>query len=463
MRPPALDGSQTGLRERAAYPLRRGAWGVRGRLLVAGLVGVVAWGMFAWIHQLRGGLAVTGMRDRVSWGIYIVNFVFFVGMSYGGALVSGVLRLTGTEWRRPITRLAETMAVVALVVGASMIVVDLGRPDRFFNVLRYPHLRSPIVWDVLSISIYLVGTLIYLYLPLVPDVADLRDSPEVGRRRRRLYGWMSLSWAGLPAQRASLDRAMRIMAVVIVPLAISVHTVVAWIFGMTLREGWNSTIFGPYFVIGAVFSGIAGIILVVAAFRRAFRLQDLITERHFRLLGSLLLVLGLLYSYFSLADYLTIGYKLRVGDDALLTALLSGRYAVAFWGFAIAGTIVPILLLCFRRTRTIPGIVVASLLVTIGMWLKRFVIVIPSLALPVMPYEWGVYRPTWVEWSITAGAVAAFVLLFVLFARFFPVISVWEIEEGRDRERQALGTEQERGTVAGRRVLESSDAMGSEK
>jgi Ni/Fe-hydrogenase subunit HybB-like protein len=220
------------------------------------------------------------------------------------------------------------------------------------------------------------------------------------------------------------------MVVVIVPVAVSVHTVVSWIFGMTLREGWNSTVFGPYFVVGAIFSGIAGIIVVMAIFRRAYRLQEYITEKHFRYLGSLLLVLGLLYVYFTLSEYATVGFKMRVGDDALLTALLVGRYAPMFWLFAIGGTIVPIVLLSLRRTRTVRWIVVAAVLVNIGMWLKRFVIVVPSMALPLMPYEWGSYHPTWVEYSITAAGFAGFALVFVVLARIFPVISVWEIKEG---------------------------------
>jgi molybdopterin-containing oxidoreductase family membrane subunit len=423
------DGHAHRLREKVEAPTYR-AWGVKGRLLVTALSLIVAWGIFAWIHQLRGGLAVTGLNNRVSWGLYITNFVFFIGISHAGTLVSAILRLTKAEWRRPITRMAEMITVVALVIGASMVLVDMGRPDRLQNILRFPHLRSPILWDVLSISTYIVGSIIYLYLPLVPDVAALRASHSFGRVRRRIYAAMSLRWRGSAEQKAQLNKAIGIMAIVILPVAISVHTVVSWIFGMTLRDGWNSTIFGPYFVVGAIFSGIAGIIVVMAIFRRAYHLEEFITETHFRHLASLLLVLGLVYTYFTASEYITVGYKLRVGEDALLSALLVGRYAPLFWTFAIGGTLVPILLLTFRKTRTIPGIVTAAVLVNIGMWLKRFVIVVPSMSAPLMPWEWGTYHPTWVEWSITAAAFAGFALLFVLMARFFPVISMWEVEEG---------------------------------
>ena len=426
----ANEGIYERLTERAEAPLRPHAWGLKGRLLVGGLSLIVLWGVYAWIHQVRNGLAVTGLNNRVSWGLYITNFVFFIGISHAGTLVSAILRLAHAGWRRPITRLAEMITVVALVIGASMVLVDMGRPDRLQNILRFPHLRSPVLWDVLSISTYITGSLIYLYLPLIPDLALLRGSPTMGRARRRFYSALSLRWTAMPEQRRSLTKAIGMMAVVIVPVAVSVHTVVSWIFGMTLREGWNSTIFGPYFVVGAIFSGIAGIIVVMAIFRRAFHLEEFITDMHFRYLGSLLLVLGLLYVYFTLSEYATVGFKLRVGDDALLTALMVGRYAGLFWSFAIGGLIVPIFLLAIPRTRNVKGIVIASVLVNIGMWLKRFVIVVPSMALPLMPYEWGTYHPTWVEWSITAAGFAAFALVFIVLARLFPVISVWEVAEG---------------------------------
>lgn len=437
-----VDDRRTRLLERAEAPIRPGAWGVRGRLLVAGLALVVAWGIFAWTWQVSHGLAVTGLNDHVSWGFYLTNFIFFAGISMAGTLISAILRLTHAEWRRPITRLAEMITVVALIVVASMVVADMGRPDRLLNVLLHPHLRSPILWDLLSVGTYIAGSVLYLYLALVPDLAILRDGGVGGRIRGRLYSALSLGWQGVPEQRRLLVRAIGVMAVVIVPVAVSVHSVVSWIFGMTLRSGWDSTIFGPYFVVGAIFSGIAGIVVVMAIFRRVYHLEEYITEKHFRYLGSLLLAAGVMYAYFTLSEYATVGYKMEVGGASLLSALLVGRYAPYFWFFAIFGTIVPIVLLALPRTRTVKWIVTAAVLVNMGMWLKRFVIVIPSMALPLMPYEWGTYRPTWVEWSITAAAFAAFALVFVILARVFPVISVWEIQEGWDVEGTAAGRPQ---------------------
>ena len=426
----SMEGQRERLASRAEAPLRTGAWGVRGRLVVAGLALVVAWGIFAWIWQVSHGLSVTGLSNHVTWGLYITNLVFFAGISMAGTLVSAVLRLTHAEWRRPITRLAEMITVAALIVAATMVVADMGRPDRLLNVILHAHLRSPLLWDFLSISTYIAASILYLYLALVPDLALLRDAHVGGRFRTKLYTLLSLRWSAMPEQRRLLSRAIGIMAVVIVPVAVSVHTVVSWIFGMTLRTGWDSTIFGPYFVVGAIFSGLAGIIVVMAIFRRAYHLEEFITETHFKRLGALMMVLGIMYLYFTLSEYATAGFKMQADDAPLLTAMLVGRYASMFWTFVVFGTIVPVIILAVPRTRTPRWIVTAAMLVTVGMWLKRFVIIVPSMALPLMPYAWGSYRPTWVEWSITAAAFAGFGLIFVLFARVFPVISVWEMVEG---------------------------------
>jgi len=395
------------------------------------LAAFVVWAGVAWVWQLNHGLGVTGMRDRVPWGLYIVNFVFFIGISHAGTLISAILRLTGAEWRRPITRMAEVITAVALMTGALMPIIDLGRPDHIPNLLLHGRLQSPILWDLLSITTYLTGSLIYLYLPMIPDLAMLRDhfSEKVGPFRRWLYRALSLGWQDSPQQRHRLEKALSIMCIVIVPIAVSVHTVVSWIFSMTVRPGWHSSAFGPYFVIGAIFSGIAGIVTAMAAFRKMYKLENLIKPDHFIKLGWLLLTLNLLYIYFTFTEYLTDAYMATPDDKVLLTLLFTGKYALPFWIFTFAGTVVPALLIALPWTRTVAGITVASILVNIGMWLKRFVIVVPTLSVPLMPYDYMNYSPTWVEWSIMAGAFAWFLLLYLTFARYLPIISVWEVSE----------------------------------
>lgn len=408
----------------------------RQKFWLAAFATICAWGWFAFAWQCIHGLGVTAMSNYFSWGVYIINFVFFIGVSHAGTLVSAILRVTGAEWRQPITRMAEGITVIALCIGGPMVIIDMGRPDRMFSLIIHGRLQSPILWDVISVTTYLTGSLIYLYLPMIPDLALLRDHPaEFAAWRRRLYRTLSLGWTGTKDQWHRLERGIAAMAIVIIPVAVSVHTVVSWIFSMTLRAGWHSTIFGPYFVVGAIFSGIAALILAMAIFTWYFRpnLDRYITIGVFKKLASLLLAVNLIYIYFTISEYLTMGYTSEGPDRRLLDSLFTGQYAVQFWVMAIIGLIIPAILLALPWTRTFKGIVTAAVCVNIGMWLKRYVIVVPTLASPFMPIV-GTdgkplnYIPTWVEWSITAGAFSGFCLLYLLFSKVFPIVSIWEIK-----------------------------------
>jgi len=400
---------------------------------VALLGSIVALGAYAYFIQLQSGLAVTAMRNNVLWGLYITNFVFFIGISHVGALMSAILRLSGAEWRHPITRMAEAITFCSLVFGALMPIVDLGRPDRILNLLLYGRIQSPILWDMISITTYLIGSSIFLLLPLIPDIAMLRDRVRgISRVRMWLYRKLSLDWKGSPDQRARLDKAINTMTILILPIAISVHTVVSWIFGMTLRTGWNSTIFGPYFVAGALFSGVASVMVAMALFRRFYHLESFITLQHFKNMAKILLVLDLGYVYFTISEYLTVAYKWETSEGQLLESLFTGTYAIPFLFVQLGGLITRALLLAYglRKGRhPVLAYAVAGTLVTVTMWIKRFVIVVPSLAVPQMGASWGSYNPSWVEWSITAAAFAGFVLLYTVFSRIFPIVSVWETEE----------------------------------
>jgi Ni/Fe-hydrogenase subunit HybB-like protein len=406
--------------------------GRRVYLLAGILLAIIAWGAFAYIYQLKNGLGVTGMNRPVFWGLYIINFVFFIGISHAGTLVSAILRITGADWRRPITRAAEAITVFSLILGVSNILIDLGRIDRVLNMLRYGRFQSPLLWDLSSVSIYLTCSVVYLYLPLIPDVAMLRDrvNAEGGRSWRRwLYDRLALGWSGSEKQWHRLERAISIMAVVIIPVAVSVHTVVSWIFAMTLQPTWHSTIFGPYFVVGAIFSGIATLIIVIAIIRKAYGLEAYLTRRHFNNLGLLLLTMCLFWFYFTLAEYLTEFYGAEPAPLRILMAKLGQEFSPAFLAMIFFCFVIPFVVLAFPRTRTIVGTVIASILIDIGMWLERYTIVVPALTRPRLPYEFGLYFPTWVEWSVTLGSIAIFMLLYVVFARVFPLISVWEVRE----------------------------------
>ncbi len=419
--------------------------GGRGLLWIGSLLAVCTVAFVAWIYQLVYGLSVTGMRNYVSWGAYMTNFVFFIGISHAGTLISAILRVTDAGWRRPITRMAEAITVIALLIGASSVMIDMGRPDRLLNVLIHGRLQSPILWDLVSVTTYLTGSFLYLYVAMIPDMPMLaQHARERGRPASliRLYEFLSLGYRETPAHRRLLARALGAMAVIIIPVAVSVHTVVSWVFGMTLRPGWHSTIFGPYFVIGAIFSGTAGIITAMVIFRRAYHLERYLLPDHFHKLAKILLVLSLLYAYFTLSEYLTVWYGGLESDSRLLD-LLAGDTAIgrSFWLWALFGLFVPIGLLLFPSRRSIAAIMTASVLINIGMWWKRFLIVVPTLETPFIPAQAaGIaphYFPSLVECLITAGAFAGFLLLFTLFSRLFPILSIWETAEAAEEAEKA--------------------------
>ena len=411
--------------------------GRRGRVWIVGLASVVGCALLAWIYQLVHGLRVTDMGNVVSWGTYMTNFVFFIGISHAGTLISAILRVTDAGWRRPITRMAEAITCIALLVGASMVVIDMGRPDRALNLLLHGRFQSPILWDLVSVTTYLTGSFFYLYVAMIPDMPILaRDARARGRSPLliKFYEVLSLGYRESPEHRRLLARALGAMAVIIIPVAISVHTVVSWVFGMTLRPGWHSTIFGPYFVIGAIFSGTAAIITAMVIFRKAYHLERYLLPEHFHKLAKILLVLSLLYAYFTLSEYLTTWYG-GAETDVRLLALLAGNGTVGavFWAWATFGLFVPIGLLLFPSKRSMGSIMTASILINIGMWVKRYLIIVPTLETPFIPAQnAGItphYFPSLIECTITAGAFAGFVLLYILFSRIFPILSIWETAE----------------------------------
>lgn len=398
---------------------------------VAVLLAVIALGAVAYIHQFREGLGVTGLGRPIYWGFYITNFVFFIGISHAGTLISAILRILGAEWRRTITRSAEVITVMVILFGVGNILIDLGRPDRMLNVIFHARLESPLLWDVCSIAIYLTMSTVYLYLPLIPDIAILRDYTN---KRRWFYRLLALGWTGTPKQRRVLERLIGIMAIIVIPVAISVHTVVSFVFAMTIQPMWHSAIFGPYFVVGAIFSGVAALICAMALIRWVYGLGNYLRDVHFNNLGLLLLVMCLMWFYFTGSEFLTTFYGNEPAHMAVFWMKITGPFAPHFWTMVATCFVIPMAILCNKRTRTILGTVIASVSVNIGMYLERFIIVVPSLSQPRLPHaESIVYSPTWVEWSILAGCFAAFILLYVLFTKLFPIVSIWEVQEGREK------------------------------
>ena len=401
-------------------------------VLVAFLIG----GLYGLIVQIVEGHIVTGMRDNVVWGLYIANFIFFIGISYAGALISGILHLLRVEWRFPIIRIAEIITVISTIIGPVYILLCMGRLDRLHHLALFGRIQSPIIWDVLAISTYLIGSIIFLYLASIRDLAALRDYPFKSKWRQKFYKFMAVSFNGTSKQNRYLERGLDIMSAIIIPLAILVHSVLAWIFGMTLRPGWHSTIFAPYFVVAAVFSGTGVLIIALWVFRKYYKLESYITKIHFNYLGIILMVLGALYAYFTFSEYLTSWYGSETWEmDVLYKLFDPNGYWWWFFFAAIVGVVLPIGVIIIPKFRTINSITAVSVIAVMALWVKRYLIIIPTLETPLLPLqdmriEYINYQPTLVEWLLTFAGVALFILLFFLFSKLMPIVSIVKGEEG---------------------------------
>ncbi|MBN1652091.1 MAG: polysulfide reductase NrfD [Bacteroidales bacterium] len=400
-------------------------------LLALGLVMYV----FAYFIQLRDGLGVTAMRDYVSWGLYISNFVFFVAVSLVGMLISAVLGLLKQDWVKPLTRVAEIVALGFVMVSGLVIVNDMGRPDRLLNVFIYGRIQSPIVWDITVITTYITISLLLFYLPLIPDLAfakkRLKNMPTW---QYHLFNILSLGWMGTPEQYKILHKGIRILAVLIVPVALAIHTVTSWLFAATLRPGWDTTIFGPYFVAGAFVAGAAAVVILMYVLRVNYKLKDYFTDFHFNKMGQLLVLVSLLYAYFNLNEFLVPAYKMRSAEATHLNMLFTGKYAVLFWGVQLFGMVIPIIMMIFKKFRSPGWLTLISVFILVGAWLKRFLIVIPTLLHPYLPIqnvpeEFHMYFPTWIEVFVTLGSFVLALGIITALLKVFPVIPIWEMAE----------------------------------
>jgi molybdopterin-containing oxidoreductase family membrane subunit len=482
-------------------PLFRAGFGFY--TLIGVLLLVIAWGVFLYVRQIILGLGVTAMDRPSYWGLYMVNFIFFIGISHAGTLISAILRVTQAEWRRPITRIAEAITAFALVVGTFQILFDIGRPDRLLFVFFHGRLQSPLLWDAFSVTAYFLGSVTYLYLPIIPDAALMRDNlPENAPAwRRTLYRMLALGWRGNRTQWIRLERFIAVMAVLIIPVAVSVHTIISWILATTVQPGWHSTVFGPYFVVGAIYSGIAALFIAMTVMRRTMHLEEYITERQYRNLGLIFITMSAIWFYFTYAEHLTQAAGQLAEEWPVLAAKLWGQYAgtfwvmvvlmiIAFWVMVIpqltprswgrvpvfrprftfasalvSAAVVALLLapqakpvvadissvlprgvlvviaiafallsgisiLPWLKERLVDSMVIASACVLVGMWLERWNIVVPTMTHPrLIPYS--AYGPSLTEWSLFAASIALFILLFAIFFKLFPPVSVWEVMEGR--------------------------------
>jgi Ni/Fe-hydrogenase subunit HybB-like protein len=429
---PDIGKSATQLNDELLSSLRTPTW--RWYALAFFLGSVVALGISAFTYQVTTGMSVTGLDRPVMWGIYIINFVFWVGLSHSGTMVSAILRLSKANWRRPILRAAEAMTVFTITVAGLFPLIHLGRNWIFYFLIPYsnqrgmwPNFRSALLWDMTAIFTYIIGSSLFLYLGMLPDLAVARDR-AVGWRRK-LYGALAMGWRGSAREWTIFHQASTLMAALIIPVAVSVHSIVAWDFAVTLVPGWHSTIFPPYFVIGAILSGVAAVITLMIIIRRVFHLEDYLTPQHFDNMGKLLLVISLLWSYAYFVEVQTTWYAHEPIEWEVFS-FMAGKYTPLLLIMLTANSLLPITTLCFKKLRrSIPVMLAVTLLVNVGMFIERFLIIVPSLSHKNMPFVWGTYSPSWVEYSITAAAFAGFALLYTFFAKCFPMVALTDVRE----------------------------------
>jgi len=387
-----------------------------------------------WMYQLNVGVGASGMNRNAVWGTYLSNFIFWIGLSHSGTLLSAVLHITQSSWRKAIYRSAEAMTLFSLMTAGCFVMVHLGRvwfvhwsvpiPN---EMGLWPNFRSPLLFDVMAITTYLTASSIFIYMGSVPDYAAVRDAST--GMRRRLYTIFSFGWRGTEREWHTLGWAYTFFAVFVIPLAVSVHSIVSWDFAMSLVPGMHHTIFAPYFVCGAIFSGTAGIVTLMYLLRRFMKLERYIGEIHLDNLGKLLLVLSLIWSYINILELFTGWYSGSSFEYEALKFKLFGYYAPLYWEMILFCAFVPLLMFWKKIRLNWNIMLVIAILINIGMFTERFIIIATSLPRKFLPDAFGFYFPSMVEISITVGSFAIFTTLFLIFIKWTPCVSIYEVKE----------------------------------
>jgi len=403
-------------------------------LLLLTAVGFVHLAGGIWIYQVYKGLGIAGYAHPVFWGAYIVTFVFWVGIAHAGTLISAILYLFRAKWRNAINRSAEAMTVFAVLTAAQFLGIHVGRIWKSYFILPYPNQRglwvnfkSPLLWDTFAISTYATISAVFLYIGMIPDLAIARD--RATGLRRVLYSALSLGWQGTSREWKSHNRTVLHLSGLATPLVLSVHSVVSWDFAMSIVPGWHATIFGPYFVAGAIFSGFAMVLTMMIPVRRIFGLEAYITDYHFENMSRFLLLTSIIVGYAYCAEYFIAWYSMAEPEQSSFWYRAFGPYWISTWCMIIFNAVLP-QLLWFKRLRTnLPFLFGLSVFINIGMWFERYVIIITGLSREYNPAVWGTYTPSWPELGIVAGSFAFFCMLFLIFLKLFPVIAIAEVKE----------------------------------
>ena len=386
-------------------------------------------------YLFAAGVGIWGVNQPVAWAFAITNFVWWVGIGHAGTFISAFLLLLRQHWRASINRFAEAMTIFAVAMAGVMPILHLGRPWFFYWLVPYPDVmnvwpqwRSPLVWDIFAIGTYLIVSLVFWYMGLIPDLATLRDRARK-RSARIAYGLLALGWRGEARHWQRFDTAYLLTAGLATPLVISVHTVVSLDFSFGLVPGWHSTIFPPYFVDGALYSGFAMALVLAVPLRRIFRLQSLITERHLSRMGTLMLVTGLILAYSYVVEVFNAFYGADRYEMAMIEYHYFGPYAPVSWSVILCNVVIPQALWSSKLRSNPLALFAIGVVVLVGMWLERFMIIVASLARDFLPSAWHMFYPTFWDLATLAGSIGAFVLLFLLFLRFLPAISMSEVRK----------------------------------
>jgi Ni/Fe-hydrogenase subunit HybB-like protein len=388
----------------------------------------------AWL--LYRGVGVWGIMIPVAWGFAIVNFVWWIGIGHAGTLISAILLLLKQDWRTSINRFAEAMTLFAVAQAGMFPILHLGRPWLFYWLMPYPNSmwlwpqpRSPLIWDVFAVSTYLNVSLLFWYVGLVPDLASMRDRAKK-QWQKIIYGMLALGWRGSARHWARYQMAYLLLGGLATPLVVSVHTVVSFDFAISILPGWHTTIFPPYFVAGAIYSGFAMVLTLAIPTRKWFHLEDIITMRHLDCMAKVMLGVGLIVAYGYAMEAFIAWYSGNFYERFMYAnRAWLGPYAWSFWALILCNILTPQLLWMKSWRQTIPKLFAISIVVNMGMWLERFVIVITSLHRDWLPSSWGVYYPTSIDWAIFFGTIGFFLTLMFLFVRVLPAISIFEMRE----------------------------------
>jgi len=405
-------------------------------LAVLGLGSLTLMFLVVWVTQMFYGIGITGLNRSVMWGPYIANLIYFIGIGHAGTFISAALRLMRMDFRRPIARAAETITLFGLAIAALFPVIHVGRVWKLFYMMPipnqrmlWPNFRSALFWDMMAITTYIIGSTLFMYLALLPDLAMARD--HTTGWRRKIYGALSMGWRGTQREWRMLEIASNLLSYVIIPVMFSVHTGVSWNLSMSLQPGWHSAIFGPFFVVGALYSGVATVIIVMILVRKLMRLGYFIREEHFNAMGIFLLILTLAWVYFYFAEWITHWYG-NIPPERAIQLQLTGPLAPMFYVMLFCNIIVPLGTLWSRRIRTsLPAMLAIALFIQLGMYLERVLIVAGFLARSELPFNWVDYVPRPPEILITIGTLAFLGLLYTVFTRVVPIIPVWEVYEGQ--------------------------------